>query len=149
MAKPADPSSQSREFAGVLKLYHHYAAFYQSGNQTQFISKHPEIELKVAQAAARAFAVEKGVLYDAAPKALRNPIITVIQVEEHWFPAEMYPDKIQVIERLGQASLGCPEQSAAITFAEAIARSNGNNCIPAIGIAFSAKPSTESEKSKG
>jgi len=126
------------EFVGVIRLVNCFAAVHVTNEHKKFISKHLELELRVAQAAAESFAATHNIHYDGDLKDLDKPLITVVKHMESWFPAELHPDGISMLEYLGKANLGSPEQESAINLANAIALSRGGDCLPEIGISLGA-----------
>jgi hypothetical protein len=123
------------EHAGVIRLVNCYIAAHIQGKQVEFISKHPETDIKIAQATAQAFAATKNISYLGASRDIDQPIITVIKSGEEWFPAELHPDKVRVLEWLSNLYLGGSLQQAS-SFAAAIARCIDVNFAPSIGISM-------------
>lgn len=126
---------QPTEFACVIRLANCYAATHVNGRKKAFISKHPEVDIKVAQVAAKAFAETHKIAYENQLQDLSQPIITVIKHEERWFPAELHSDKLTLLKNLGPLDLG-GNQHEAINMANVIAMSRGADSIPSIGISL-------------
>ena len=62
---------------------------------------------------------------------LTPPLVTVLQHDNQWFPAEFHPDKIRLITEFGASNL-----DGAKNLANVYALSTGADCIPSIGISL-------------
>lgn len=140
-------SSQPTEFVCVVRLGNHYAAVHSKKTEKEFISNHPEKDISIAQATAKAFAKEQKIPFDGRLKDLDKPIITILKQNEKWFPAELRPDKILLITGLAGINLGDSKKEAT-NLAQAIALSRGTDCIPSIGISLSELTPEEKKKEK-
>lgn len=133
MTLSADVKSQPTEFVGVIKLANFYIATHIQGNNKAFVSKHPETDIKVAQATAKLFAETNGIPYDNTFRGPNQPIITVLKHGQDWFPAMLHANKVTLFTSFGPLKLGGNQQEAT-NIANVIALSRGTDCIPSIGI---------------
>jgi len=99
------------------------------------VSKHPETDIKVAEATAKLFAETNSIPYDSALLEPNLPIITVLKDGEDWFPAALYADKVTLLTSVGQLNLG-GNQEKATNLAYVIAFSSRIDCIPSFGISL-------------
>lgn len=102
------------EFVGVIRLANRYIATHIQGNEKAFVSKHPETDIKVAQATAKLFAETNSILYENTLLQLNQPIIAVLKHGQDWFPAELDADKVKLLTSFGGLNLGGNQQEATI-----------------------------------
>lgn len=137
----AEIRTQHTEFVGVIRLANCYIATHVQGKKTAFVSKHPERDIKIAQATAKLFAETNSIPYDDTLLEPRQPIITVIKHGQDWFPAELHADKVSLLTSFGpltsfgSMNLGGNQQEAT-NMANMIASSRRTECIPSIGISL-------------
>jgi len=131
-------TKQAAECASVIMLAKCYVAVHAAEGCIRPISDHPEIDLKVAQAAAESFAKANKIVYNPALKSLSKPIMTVIQRKGKWFPAELHPDKIRILQKCMGINAGS-DKEAATAWAHLIACVQEWDCIPSIGISLEEK----------
>ena len=98
----AGTKTQPTEFVGVIQLVNCYIATHFEGKKSTCVSKHPETDIKVAQATAKIFAQNKNIPYKDTLLLPNKSIITIVKVGELWYPAEILVDKIQVLTALGK-----------------------------------------------
>jgi hypothetical protein len=125
-------------YAGVARLAGNFMAIYVNGKEKNVLSKNPETDLKVAQAAAKRFSETHDIPFFPLLVEGNKPILTVIKSEGKWFPAKLYPEKIHILRNLGPMPLGSCQSDAAY-WAEAIAQRTRSDCVPSIGISLSEK----------
>lgn len=124
------------ELACVFKLVNCYAAIHIQKDKSVCISEHPETDIKVAQTTAELFAKQHNIPYSNELLRMRNPIITIINNGEGWFPAELHSEKIRLLTGLGSFKFQEFNQNQAANLAEVIALSQNADFIPSIGISL-------------
>jgi hypothetical protein len=117
-------------FTCVVELVNCFIATHVNGQNKAFISKHPETDIKVAQATAKLFAKDNNISYDSVLRHPDQPILTVLKHKGEWTPAELHVDKITLLKGF----MG--NQKEAIAMANAIAMERGADSIPSIGISL-------------
>lgn len=138
MSLPAEPS-KIPEYVGVMKLANGYLAMHIQGKQKKFISAKFETDIKIAQEAALTFAQVHLISYQEKLLELEKPLITVIKHKDYWFPAQLYPGEIRLLERISFCFFSlhlAGSQQRAIQIAKAIAWSKRGECNPSIGISL-------------
>lgn len=121
------------EFAGVVRLVDHYLAIHVEGREKACISKHPEVDIKVAALSAKTFATAKGIRYEEDLFELDRPIITILKdVDSKWYPLELHPDKMILVTKFGPLVLGGTKEEAT-HMAKLIALAKKTDCVPSIG----------------
>lgn len=123
------------EFAGVFKLVNCYVAIHDKKDETVVLSEHLEIDIRLAQATAKAFAQTHNIHYDGDLYQLNKPLITVLKRGEEWYPVELHTDKANFITHFGPLKLGGTQEEAT-NMANVIANYKGTDCIPSIGISL-------------
>lgn len=123
------------ECVGVMQLVNSFIAIHRKGNQTQFISKNPAVDIQVAVAQAKAFGIAHHIAFHDTLLINSKPIITVVKKGEEWCPAEFHHDKIRLLSSLGSLKFSGTQQEA-INLSQVIALSQGADCLPFIGISL-------------
>lgn len=103
MAPSVPPSeAEKKPVAGVdvLKLAGCWLAIKTEGEVTSFISKHPEMELKVALVAAIEFAVKNKLPCSLQPKEMDRAVVTLFEADSKWTLVELFPDEIKMVEEV-------------------------------------------------
>lgn len=117
------------EYTGVFKLVNSYIPVHVNEGATSFLSNNPVIDLKIAQAVAQKFAEMNDIPYHGNLLERNDPIISVVQHESTWYPAELHPDKISLLMFLGPMPLGGTVEEAQ-NLARVIALSKQTACLP-------------------
>lgn len=117
------------EYTAVFKLVNSYIPVHVNEGKAHFLSNNPATDLKVAQAAAIKFAELNHIPYHETLLERRLPIISVVQHESKWYPAELHPDMISLLMNFGPMPLG-GTVSEATGLAKAIAMSKQTDCLP-------------------
>lgn len=131
---------------GVVKMANHFAAMHFQGNKSFFISKTLTSDIRVAQAAAKAFADSNYLPYNPNELYLADrPTYTVIKQGTKWYPAEIHPDDITLLTHFGEEKhkrdIGNEDLEHVKVLTQAIADVNHATFLPGIGISL--------EKNKG
>lgn len=119
----------------VVRLVNSYIATRVQGRKKTFISENLATDFKVAAAAAKAFAEEHVITYKEGLHEPDRPLITVIKDGDTWFPAELHPDRVRLLTKLGPVELG-GTQEVAMNLARSIAISKRADFLPLIGISL-------------
>ena len=135
MSFSSDLRAPAGEYVGVIRLANCYIATHVQENQKKFISAHPETDIRIAQATAKAFAEANKIFYYAALQDPCQPILTVLKYEGKWFPAELHAEKVTLLRSFGPLDLGGSKEDA-IHMAGIIALSRNGDSIPSIGISL-------------
>jgi hypothetical protein len=120
-----------QEYISVIKLGGGYVAAHVMGTQITFISEKLEIDIKVAKATAHLFAANHHISYNSGLYVLAQPVITVMEHNKKWFPAEVYPDKITLLMQSRNYNFG-GNQLDAVNSAKLIASIRETLFIPSI-----------------
>lgn len=132
MSHSINTTSMIQNYVCIFKLANRWAPVYVQGLLKTFISNDLELELKVAQAAAKAFAETKNLAFNETVFLLDHPIFTVFKHGSKWYPGELYSDKMNIITKFGHASLEGTKKDA-IVFASALSFVTKIDFIPSIG----------------
>lgn len=135
MRVSTEMGTRATGFTAVIRLVNCYLATHVNEDEIRFISKHPESDIKVAQATAKLFAETNNILYDDTSFELSQPIITVMKDGEKWYPAELHPDRITLLLSFNSLDTGGGQQET-INTANAIALSRNGDCFPSLGISL-------------
>lgn len=85
---------QINEYVCVVRLANHYVAVYRREKSIECISKNPEIDIRVAEVAAKKYAETNNIFWSNTLFQLDQPIVTVLKLDGKLIPAELHPDKI-------------------------------------------------------
>lgn len=128
-------ASNPADFTCILLLNGHFAAVHATEGNTQFISEHPTKEYRVAQAAAEAFASLKHIPFQKGLQILAKPLFTIIKTEKGWLPAQISSNSIIILSPSASLALSVTKE-AAIEMAKTLAKQNGSDFTPDIGISM-------------
>lgn len=134
MTCTVESNIQPAEFTSVIKLVNCYIATYVTRNKIEFISNHPESDIKIAQATAQSFSTTQNIPYDNSLRRLSKPIITVLKRGQNWFPAELHADRINFLQTDSDKT-----QRTVTALAYTIALNRNLACVPSIGISLTKK----------
>lgn len=135
---PKTAGSQGAEFVGVVCYAKHYIAVHVQETQKRFVSKHPEIDIRIAQTTAIQFAASHDIPYSMTLLEADRPIISVVKEGDQWFPATINATSIKMLTAFGPLPLGGTQEQA-INMAKAIAISQQTDFLPQIGITMCAE----------
>lgn len=127
--------NQSGGYTCIVKLVNCFLAVHKKGKITSFISKNPELDISIAKIAAERFAQLNNIPYRNMLLEPITPIITILKSKNKWYPAEIYADRIELIEKISDLDIG-GSQTEAIDKAKDIANLYKTDCIPSIGISM-------------
>lgn len=133
--------STNTEFVGVLRMADYFLAVHFREGTTYSVSKHLASDIRIAQAAAQAFAEKNHLPYD--PTMLYEadrPSYTVIKQDSKWYPAEIHPDRVTLLTHFGKKKhkndIGHEDVNFAIAITQGIAAAKHADFDPSIGISL-------------
>ncbi|MBX7066556.1 MAG: hypothetical protein K1X28_04945 [Parachlamydiales bacterium] len=121
---------ESTLFVGVLRIGGHFAAVHSTPKYRAFVSKHPETDIRVAIATARAFAEQQKIPFKERLLYLDRPLVTLWMQESGWHPALIKSDDVTVIP--GYCGSDDPEDAYQVALK--VASILKTDCVPKIGV---------------
>jgi hypothetical protein len=123
------------EYAGVTVLAGHFLALHVKGQVKSFISKYPTNDIKVAAAAAKAFAETHQIRLNWGLLIPDKFFLTIMKENNMWYPAEIHWNRITLVKAMGEHDLGS-DKDGAIRLVSAMAMGIKTDLIPEIGISI-------------
>lgn len=134
--------SLSTEYTGVIPLASRFVAVHITGGSSTLLSD-PEEKLITAQEIAKAFARQKQITYNSTLVLVAKPLLTIFKEGVFWYPIEVYPDKIKILDRYVHfdqsgktVNIGFLTSTAAMQAAEIIAKIRGYHFEPFLGLSL-------------
>jgi hypothetical protein len=123
------------EYVSIFKVVDRFIPFHTKDSERKFVSS-PELDARVAITAAIRFAEEQGLPF-AQDRIFtsQKPIISIVECQNKWYPAQYYPEKATVLKKYASIEL-TGEKENALWMAKLIADSTGSDFIPELSLKF-------------